>query len=42
VILQEIDQDEVFTSYYDDLDTLNGLFTATMFTLEDGVLRPGP
>ena len=41
-VLQEIDQDEVFTNYYDDPTTLDGLFTTTMFTLEDGVLRPGP
>ena len=40
--LQEIDQDEVFTDYYDDPATLDGLFTATMFTVEDGVIRPGP
>jgi alkaline phosphatase D len=42
VILQEIDENEVFTNYYDDPATLDGLFTTTMFTLEDGVLRPGP
>jgi alkaline phosphatase D len=40
--LQEIDQDEVFTNYYDDPATLDGLFTATMFTVEDGAIRPGP
>ena len=40
--LQEIDQSEVFTNYYDDPSTLDGLFTTTVFTIEDGVLRPGP
>jgi len=40
--IEEIDQDEVFTSYYDDPVTLDSLFTTTVFTVEDGVLRPGP
>lgn len=40
--IEEIDQDEVFTRYYDDPATLDGLFTTTVFTIENGVLRPGP
>jgi hypothetical protein len=41
-VIQEIDEDEVFTDYSDDPTTLDGLFTTTVFTIEDGVLRPGP
>jgi len=40
--IEEIDENEVFTSYYDDPATLDGLFTTTVFTIEDGVLHPGP
>ncbi|HSL18382.1 MAG TPA: alkaline phosphatase D family protein [Methylomirabilota bacterium] len=40
--LQEIDQNEVFTDYTDDPAALDSLFTATVFTVEDGELRPGP
>ncbi|HSO22092.1 MAG TPA: alkaline phosphatase D family protein, partial [Chondromyces sp.] len=42
VILQQIPSDEVATSYYDDPDGLNELFTPVMFTIEDGAIRPGP
>jgi alkaline phosphatase D len=42
VILQEIPSDEVATSYYDDPEGLNELFTPVMFTIEDGAIRPGP
>jgi alkaline phosphatase D len=41
-VLQEIDEDEVFTDYYDDPVTLDSLFTTTVFTVEDGMIRPGP
>ncbi len=41
-VLEEIDEDEVFNSLYDDPATLDGLFTTTVFTIEDGILRPGP
>jgi alkaline phosphatase D len=40
--LQEIPSTEVHTSYYDDPDTLNELFTPVMFTIENGAIRPGP
>lgn len=39
--LEEIDQNEVFTDHTADPD-LDALFTTTLFTVEDGVLRPGP
>jgi len=41
-ILQELPSDEVHTSYYDDPEALNELFTPVMFTIEDGAIRPGP
>ncbi len=41
-VLQEIPSDQVHTSYYDDPETLDGLFTAVQFTIEDGAIRPGP
>jgi alkaline phosphatase D len=41
-VIQEIDQNEVFTDYTDDPVALDSLFTATVFTVEDGELRPGP
>jgi alkaline phosphatase D len=42
VLIQEIPSNEVGTSYYDDPDALDGLFTPIMFTIRDGVLSPGP
>ena len=41
-IFQEMPSDEVSTSYYDDPEALNDLFTPVMFTIEDGAIRPGP
>lgn len=38
----EIPSDEVGTSYYDNPEALEALVTATVFTIEDGVIRPGP
>ena len=40
--IQEIPSDEVGTSYYDDPEALDELFTPIQFTIEDGVIRPGP
>ena len=34
--------DEIGTSYYDDPEALDELFTPIMFTIRDGVLAPGP
>ena len=42
IILQEISSDEIGTSYYDNPEALNDLFTTLMFTIRDGVLAPGP
>jgi len=40
--MMEIDADEVFTSYYDSPETLDGLFTTTAFRIRDGQLTPLP
>ena len=42
VTIQEISSDEIGTSYYDDPEALDDLFTPVMFTIRDGVLAPGP
>jgi alkaline phosphatase D len=42
VTIQEISSDEVGTSYYDDPEALDDLFSPVMFTIRDGVLTPGP
>ena len=42
VTIQEISSEEIGTSYYDDPEALNDLFTPVMFTIRDGVLTPGP
>jgi alkaline phosphatase D len=42
VLIQEIPSDEIGTSYYDDPEALNELFTPIMFSIQDGVLVPGP
>ncbi len=42
VTIHEISTEHVFTSFYDDPDGLADLFTATTFTVQDGVLTPGP
>jgi alkaline phosphatase D len=42
ILIQEISSDEIGTSYYDDPEALNDLFTPLMFTIRDGVLAPGP
>ncbi len=42
ILIQEISSDEIGTSYYDDPEALNDLFTPIMFTIRDGVLAPGP
>jgi len=42
ILIQEISSDEIGTSYYDDLDALDELFTPLMFTIRDGVIAPGP
>jgi alkaline phosphatase D len=42
ILIQEISSDEIGTSYYDDPEALNDLFTPLTFTIRDGVLAPGP
>ena len=42
ITIQEISSDEIGTSYYDDPEALDELFTPLMFTIRDGVLAPGP
>ena len=42
ILIQEISSDEIGTSYYDDPEALDELFTPLMFTIRDGVLAPGP
>jgi alkaline phosphatase D len=42
ILIQEISSDEIGTSYYDDPEALDDLFTPIMFTIRDGVLAPGP
>ena len=40
--IQQISSDEVGTSYYDDPEALNDLFTPVVFNIQNGVLAPGP
>ncbi len=42
VSIYEIPAEYVFESFYDNPDGLADLFTATTFTVQDGVLTPGP
>jgi alkaline phosphatase D len=42
VKIHEISTDHVFTSFYDDPEALSDLFEVTTFTVQDGVLTPGP
>jgi alkaline phosphatase D len=42
ILIQEISSDEIGTSYYDDPEALNDLFTPLMFTIRDGAIAPGP
>jgi alkaline phosphatase D len=42
VTIEEIPSDEIGTSYYDDPEGLDELFTPIMFTIRDGVLARGP
>ncbi len=42
VTIYEIPAEHVFESFYDNPDGLADLFTATTFTVRDGVLTPGP
>jgi len=42
ILIQEIPSDEIGTSYYDDPEALDELFTPIMFTIRDGALAPGP
>ena len=42
ITLQQISSDEIHTSYYDNPEDLDELFTTLMFTIRDGVLAPGP
>jgi alkaline phosphatase D len=41
VTLYEISSDEIFTSYYDDPEALDGLFQTRSFRVQDGELIPG-
>jgi alkaline phosphatase D len=40
--IQEIPSDEVGTSYYDDPEALDELFTTRQYTIRDGVIAPRP
>ena len=42
ILIQQISSDEIGTSYYDDPEALDELFTPLMFTIRDGVIAPGP
>jgi alkaline phosphatase D len=42
ILIQEISSDEIGTSYYDDPEALDELFTPLMFTIRDGEIAPGP
>jgi alkaline phosphatase D len=42
ILIQEIASVETGTSYYDDPQALDDLFTPLVFTIRDGVLAPGP
>ena len=42
ILIEEIPSEEVGTSYYDDPDALDDLFTPVMFTIRDGAIAPGP
>lgn len=42
ILIEEIPSAEVGTSYYDDPEALDALFTPLLFTIQDGVLTPGP
>jgi alkaline phosphatase D len=40
ITLQQISSDEIHTSYYDDPEALDDLFTTVMFMIQDGLLGP--
>ncbi len=40
ITLQQIPSDEIHTSYYDDPEALDDLFTTLMFEIRDGLLGP--
>ena len=42
VKIHEISTDHVFTRFYDDPEALADLFEVTTFTVQEGVLTPGP
>jgi alkaline phosphatase D len=42
ILIQEIDSEEIGTSYYEDPEALQELFTPLLFTIQDGVLTLGP
>jgi len=42
VKIYEISTDHVFTRFYDDPEALSDLFEVTTFTVQEGVLTPGP
>jgi alkaline phosphatase D len=42
ILIQEISSDEIGTSYYDDPEALDELFTPMMYTIRNGVIEPGP
>ena len=42
ITIQEISSDEIGTSYYDNPEALDALFTPLMFTIKDGLLAAGP
>jgi alkaline phosphatase D len=40
ILIQQISSDEIGTSYYDDPEALDDLFTPLMFEIRDGLLAP--
>ena len=40
ILIQQISSDEIGTSYYDDPEALDDLFTPLMFEIRDGLLSP--
>jgi len=40
ILIQQISSDEIGTSYYDDPEALDALFSPLMFTIQDGVISP--
>ena len=42
ILIQQITSDEIGTSYYDNPEALDELFSTLMFSIQDGILAPVP